>query len=302
MALVREPPDSAAASEGSTCPARLGPFIIEREIGRGGSGVVFAARLEGRAVALKVPRDDLIEQDRQRFLREAALLARVAHPAIVEILGSGTFPDGRPYLAMPLLKGVPLSRRIDRGALPVEFAIELFTPLAEAVVHLHAMGIVHRDIKLENVFYIESEARLVLLDFGIAREIGRHPASTQTVAVFRGTPATMAPERLFGARATTSSDVFELSVLLFAMLTGTVPWGDSIDPKTRKAPRRPADFGVDLPGALSQAIMGALATEPLQRPTAAELLSRLVNTDSPRAVPAQRDPFARETQDLLPRI
>src|SRR5262249_48323033 len=85
--------------------ARRGPFAIERELGRGGMGVVYAARHEGKKVALKVSIDDLSERDRKHFLAEAELLSRISHPAVIEILDSGAFEDGRPYLVMPLLEG-----------------------------------------------------------------------------------------------------------------------------------------------------------------------------------------------------
>jgi eukaryotic-like serine/threonine-protein kinase len=197
---------------------QLGPFAIERELGRGGMGVVYAARQEGRRVALKVSIDDLPERDRKHFLEEAALLSRISHPGVVEILDSGLFDDGRPYLVMPLLDGKTLAERLQRGRIETDLALRLFAQLAGAVAALHEVGIVHRDIKSENVMYLEQEERLVLLDFGIAREIDRPASTTTRMNLVRGTPGCMAPERFFGTRASASSDVYELAVVLYAMV------------------------------------------------------------------------------------
>src|SRR5262249_20716754 len=156
--------------------------------------------------------DDLPERDRKHFLAEAELLSRISHPGVIEILDSGAFDDGRPYLVMPLLEGETLSTRLGRGRLDADLALRLFAQLAGAVAALHDAGIVHRDIKPENVMYLEDEERLVLLDFGIAREVD-HPTSTTTrMNLVRGTPGCMAPERYFGVRASAASDVYELGV------------------------------------------------------------------------------------------
>jgi serine/threonine protein kinase len=183
---------------------RLGPFVIERELGRGGMGVVYAARHDGRQVALKVSLEDIPGRDKKHFLQEAELLSRIAHPGIVEILASGTLDDGRPYLVMPLLAGRTLAERLQRGRIEPDLALRLFAQLAGAVAVLHDAGIVHRDIKPENVIYLEDEERLVLLDFGIARDIDRPASTTTRMNLVRGTPGFMAPERFFGTPAARS--------------------------------------------------------------------------------------------------
>jgi serine/threonine-protein kinase len=278
--------------------AHVGAFVLDREIGRGGSAVVWAAWWRGREIALKIPHEDLDGRDKKRFQEEADLLARVAHDGVIEVLDSGTLPDGRPYLAMPLLAGEALSVRLERGKLGLKPALRLFSQLANAVVHLHEEGLVHRDIKPENVVYIEDEEKLVLLDFGIARELDRPPSTTTQANVVRGTPATMAPERFFGARATASSDVYELAVVLYAMVTGRMPWEDGTDPQARLFPKRPSEFGIELPNQLVDAIFEALSTRAESRPTARELLTKVRSALD--AASQQVSLPERTTQDLPP--
>jgi eukaryotic-like serine/threonine-protein kinase len=263
----------------------LGPFVLERELGRGGAGVVYAARHHGRRVALKISIDELPERDKEHFLQEAELLARVSHPAVIEILDSGTLDDGRPFLVMPLLEGETLGARIARGRLEPDLAVRLFTQLAGAVAALHDAGIVHRDIKPENVMYLEAEERLVLLDFGIARELTRPTSTTTRMNLVRGTPGCMAPERFFGVRASASSDVYELGVVLYAMLVGHLPWDDPTDPEARLRPRHPAELGIELPVGLGHLLLEALSTRPDRRPSIRDLTVRVRGIDTASFVP-----------------
>jgi serine/threonine-protein kinase len=253
-------------------PDTLGEFAIEHELGRGGSGVVYAARQAGRVVALKVLRneDAATPKERQRFLSEARNLAKVQHPGVVRVVDVGELPDGRPYLAMERLHGATLADKVMMtGRMPVEQALVLFEQLVAAVAALHAVGLVHRDIKPENIM-IEGE-RLVLLDLGIARELSDLPSTTTQAGLQRGTPAYMAPERFFGARATVSSDVYETAVVLYVMVTGALPW-DPTSPKDRMTPRAPTGVSEEL----GKALMTALGFEPVHRPKTIEELARLI--------------------------
>jgi serine/threonine-protein kinase len=229
---------------------------------------VYAAEHEGQRLALKVPHPDqpLTARERQRFLEEVRMMARVAHPAIVEVVDAGIFEDGTPYMAMPRLEGRTLAERIARdGRLSLERALELFEQLADAISALHEAGLVHRDLKPENVFLVEEERRAILLDFGIAKDRSAPQVST-TTGVVRGTPATMAPERFLGAAATEASDIYELAVVLYVMLVGRLPWDDDTDLDARLKPRSPIDAGVPLPAMLASELMCALATRPQVRP------------------------------------
>ena len=257
-------------------PDTLGEFAVEHELGRGGSGVVYAAVWGAREVALKVLREDeaATARERERFLAEARHLAKVTHPGVVRVLAVGELPDGRPFLAMERLRGSTLAERLIMQRVSVEHALVLFEQLASAVGALHAAGLVHRDIKPENIMLVRDGGteRIVLLDFGIARGVDDLPSTTTQAGLQRGTPAYMAPERFFGARATVSSDVYETAVVLYVMLTSALPWADPRSPKERMHPRPPSAAGVTLPETLEAALVKALDPEPLHRPATIDAL------------------------------
>lgn len=262
-------------------PTQLGEFHIESVLGEGGSGTVYAALWGHREVALKVLRDAWLPSDseRRRFLDEARLLADVNHPGVVRILGFGELPDGRPYLAMERLEGESLAARLARGALAAERTLELFAQLCQAVQTLHERGLIHRDIKPENVFLVRDERYAVLLDFGIAKPMDAPDSTVTRDGGVRGTPAYMAPERFFGSAANTSTDIYELGVVLYAMLTGRLPWDGANDPVTRLNPLRPSDLGISLPGGLEGVLLQALASRAEGRPpTVADLALRVTQS------------------------
>ncbi len=275
----------------------VGDFEIEGVLGEGGSAIVYAARRRrgvgggasagsgggvtseggvasdaaptldrGEELALKVLRPELLLSERESaaFLEEAHRAQRVRHPSLVEIQEAGMLPDGRPYLVMPRIRGECLAERVKRGPFAVESALRLFRGLAEAIETLHAAGLVHRDIKPENVFVEGAEARLVLLDLGIARDIDA-PASTTTQAgLVRGTPAYMAPERFFGTRASALTDTYEAAVLLYVMLTGRLPWEQAQEARGRMSPRDPRTL-VTMAEPLAGALLRALSIDDRAR-------------------------------------
>jgi serine/threonine-protein kinase len=251
-------------------PARIGDYEVEGVLGEGGSAVVYAARGEAGEVALKVLRADAAvgEREIQRFLDEARHLARVVHPNLVRVQAAGTLPDGRPFLAMTRLRGETLAARLGRGPLALDEALRLFRPIVDAVAAIHEAGLLHRDLKPENVFLEAEGGRPVVLDLGIAREQG----AATTTGLVRGTPATMAPERFFGAGASEATEVYELALLLYAMLTGRSPWGDAADVEARLHARPPHEIVKEIPEALSEAIMTALSTRAERRPRSAKEL------------------------------
>jgi serine/threonine protein kinase len=280
----------------------LGSFSARRIVGEGGSGVVYEIDGDdGTSVALKVLRTELAASDRERdrFLREAKRMQRLSHPSLVPLLTAGVLPDGRPYLTMPLLHGETIIKRVRRtGAMPMGEALHLFDTITGAVEALHAGGLVHRDIKPENVI-IEADAsggsRAVLLDFGIAADLDGDPTTTTIEGRLRGTPAYMAPERFFGAAATVRSDVYELTVLLYVMLTGKLPWSSEASASDRLDPADPRLARPEIPGALSAAMLRALSTRPEMRPESAASLAEIVT----RAANEGPDPEpARFTTDI----
>ena len=280
------------ASEG--LPEELGDFRVRGLLGEGGSGTVYDASWGHRRVALKVLRRELLktEREQERFLAEASLLQAVDHPGVVKVLGSGRLPDGRPYLAMEHLDGESLALRIARGALALGDALALFDQLASAVHALHLRGLVHRDIKPENIILTGQYA--VLLDFGIAKAENA-PASTITQeGSIRGTPAYMAPERFFGAAASPATDVYELAVVFFAMITGRLPWDNVADPAARLNPPRPSELGHPVPAPLESVLLQALSTRAEARPPSVAELARGMH------LAAGGTAAPRHTEDLPP--
>lgn len=275
--------------------------------------MVYAARWGHRQVALKVlhPTQVANERERERFFAEARLLADITHPSVVKVLGVDALPDGRPYLAMEMIEGETLATRLRRGPLPLADALGLFEQLVGAVDALHKRGLVHRDLKPENIMLVNGATGqfVVLLDFGIAKELDA-PASTVTQeGAVRGTPAYMAPERFFGQPASPATDIYELAVVLYAMLVGRLPWGEAGDASARLNPTPPSKNGAQLPAKLETALLAALSTRPEARPPSAGAFFGAVRTatsgstgrvrqtaDIPAPTPAPEDsevsPFA----------
>jgi eukaryotic-like serine/threonine-protein kinase len=197
-----------------------GRYRIERTLGVGGMGSVYAAHDErlGRRVALKLLRSDLAAdtKSRDRFLAEAQIAAQLVHPHIVRTYDVGDAPEG-PYLVQELLAGQTLDTHIP---LPPQEAIAVARGVAEALSYIHGQGYVHCDIKPQNIMLQGDPAtpHAVLLDFGIARVEGT--ATTTLIA----TPHYLAPERATGAAPTASSDLYALGIVLFHTLAGNPPF------------------------------------------------------------------------------
>ena len=216
---------------------RVGPWRIEREIGRGGMGAVYlVARADGafeQTAALK--RVALGGPGRaQRFVQERQILAGLDHEGIARLVDGGVADDGTPYLVMEYVRGEPITAYCDARRLGVEDRVRLFTQVCEAVGHAHRHLVVHRDLKPSNVFVCEDEGgrpRVKLLDFGIAKLLEADPeaALTQT-ALPHLTPEYAAPEQVTGGAVTTATDVYSLGVLLYELLAGRRPY--AIGPPT----------------------------------------------------------------------
>ncbi len=280
-----------------TAPASLGHFVVAGVLGSGGSSTVYDVTGEREATthyALKVLREDqaLSDGERQRFFDEAARMRKVEHPALVPLVEAGELPDGRPYLLMPRISGETLARRVARGPLSTDEAVRHVGALADGLAALHAAGMVHRDVKPENIVVQHGVPdRAMLLDFGIAREIEGASGTTTARGHVRGTPAYMAPERFFGAPASVSSDVYELGVVFYMMLTGRLPWSAEAYAAERLNPRSPEEAGV--PRALAIVCLRALCTRPEMRPQSAEAFAAAV-----RDAALEPSQVVRTTADL----
>jgi eukaryotic-like serine/threonine-protein kinase len=215
------------ASEWATPRRRIGAYRLERRIGRGGMGEVWlAARADGQfeqRVAIKLVRAGLgVELLVSRFQQERRLLARLNHPNIARLLDGGVSADGRPWLAMEYVEGEPIFDFCEHRGLDLRARIEMIRQLCGAVEYAHRNLIVHRDIKPGNVL-VTVDGSPKLLDFGIAKLIESEAGATPT-ALPMLTPRYASPEQLRGDPVTTLSDVYSLGVLVFELLTGSLPY------------------------------------------------------------------------------
>lgn len=206
-------------------------YRITGELGRGGMATVFEAeRADGvykQKVALKVLRRGLdTEEVVRRFHAERDILSSLAHPNVASLLDGGTTADGRPFLVMQRVEGEPITRWADAQELDVHERLRLFLQVADAVAFAHRRLVVHRDIKPSNVL-VDRQGRVVLLDFGIAKLIdpvdGSHGELTRTGSRLL-TPEYASPEQARGEAVTTGSDVYQLGILLYLLLTGRRPF------------------------------------------------------------------------------
>ncbi|MGV3625636.1 MAG: protein kinase domain-containing protein [Archangium sp.] len=261
-------------------------FRLTRLVGEGAMGTVFQAVDErlGRRLALKFIRGAMLsERGLQRFQDEARTTARFSHPHIVTVYAAGVFA-GRPYLALEYLDGPTLRERIDHQPLTVPEALRACRAIAEALAEAHRHGVVHADLKPENVI-VPRDGRLRVVDFGLARLMG-----TDHVAA-SGTPAYMAPERWLGSAPSPAMDVWALGVLLHELIEGKRPWADH-----ELAQLAYSDTAVKLGAKVSASpsaalIAACLAIEPAERPSAAELVARLERSLSGAHGDETRSPF-----------
>jgi len=210
---------------------RVGPYLIESEIGQGGMGVVWRAkRADGRfegTVALKFVH--LAASGRaaeERFRHEGHLLGRLNHPHIARLLDAGVFEEAHPYLVLEYVEGVAIDAYCERENLGIAARVALFLDVLQAVAHAHSHLVVHRDLKPSNLI-VTPDGTVKLLDFGIAKLLddasgALAPASRQST-VWALTPQYAAPEQLLGQPITTATDVYALGLVLYLLLTGAHP-------------------------------------------------------------------------------
>lgn len=273
-------------------------YTVEGELGRGGMGVVFNARDERlkRRVAVKVLPPDLAfrEEIRLRFLREAETAARLSHPHIVPIHSVGEGPDGLVYFVMAYVDGESVAQKLKRrGHLPPEEARRVMIETADALSAAHAVGIIHRDVKPDNILLEGSRGRVVVTDFGIAKALSSSTGGGTLTAtgVAIGTPHFMSPEQAAGDREIDGrSDLYSLGVVAYQMLTGELPFTAPTVPgilmkQITELPPAISDKAPDCPEDLAACVMRCLEKEPEARWPTADALRRALES---RSTPAYR--------------
>ncbi|MBL8898132.1 MAG: serine/threonine protein kinase [Planctomycetes bacterium] len=225
------------ASEGTAELGSIGPYTLLGRLGEGGFGAVYLARQERpvrRELALKILKGGVEEQAIARFEIEQRALALMDHPCIARVFDGGADESGRPYLALELVRGQPITKYADQRGLDVRARLELLVAVCHGVHHAHQKGVLHRDLKPANVLIAEQDGRPApkIIDFGIAkafgalreRALGDSPVATERHQLL-GTPQYMSPEQAASSPdLDTRTDIYSLGVLLYELLTGATPF------------------------------------------------------------------------------
>ncbi len=270
-------------SRGNFPKTRVGEVIDDKYrlvglLGTGGMGEVYEAQhvYLGRKVAVKLLRPELTANPEavQRFHREAQAASNIGHDCIVEILDFGKLDDGTNYLVMEYLEGTPLSDITVQGPVDPLRGLDIMIQMCDGLAAAHRSGIIHRDMKPENVFLVHDShgrERVKILDFGIAKvtdnESDQH--LTKTGAIF-GTPHYMSPEQAKGEPLDQRSDIYSVGVIMYELFTGTVPFkGESfmgvLTQHITSAPPPPSQIRSDIPPVIEEIILRAIAKEPENR-------------------------------------
>ncbi|MDX6742916.1 serine/threonine-protein kinase [Actinocorallia sp. A-T 12471] len=276
-------------------PKSVGGYPLLGRIGSGGMGTVYLAEGEdGARVAVKTIHPRLAEDAvfRARFADEAALAGRVASFCTAAIVAHGEdtalHAAGLPYIVSEYIGGVPLARRVNEsGPLPASDLHGVASGVATALAAIREAGLVHRDLKPSNVVLTLSGPRVI--DFGIARALDASTSWTTTGTVL-GTPGWMAPEVLVGGSATPAADVFAWGLLMAYAGTGRPAFGEgqALDVARRVVQEEPDLRGLE-DGPLKDLVRAALAKKPENRPTAPELMMRLVGREENAAAPPEEE-------------
>ncbi len=262
---------------------KLGPFVIEKELGSGAMGTVYRAQYKEKKqrVAIKVmaPGTGSSEVAQARFQRESEILKQLRHPNIVRLLATGRYKTS-PFYAMEYIEGESLDRILARrGRLSWEEVIALGRQLCAALKHAHDQGIVHRDLKPSNLMILP-DGTVKLTDFGIAKDLDLTGLTATNCTV--GTASYMSPEQCRGERDISSrADLYSMGVMFYELLTGRKPFqAESVMEMflahAKKTPERPSRYVDNIPVWMDNLIMQLLAKKPEERPYSAEKVAELL--------------------------
>ncbi len=265
-----------------------GRYRLLGKIGQGGMGTVYLAEhgLSGRRVALKIIRRELESSSvaRSRFLRECESLERIDSPHVVQVLESGESPAGEIYLVMERLLGTTLGERLDSGALPLDDVPAIGAQIASALAAAHGKGVVHRDLKPDNVFLCQ-DGLVKVLDFGIARLLdgqtldGGGAKKLTATGTIVGTPAYMSPEGAAGETVGPQGDLYSLGVILYEMVSGQPPFWDEkpVLVLGKHLKEKPPPLPPSVPPELARLIDALLQKDPSKRPASADEIVRVLS-------------------------
>ena len=262
---------------------RLGDYEVHQVVGEGGMGIVYRGvqPVIQKNVAIKVLRREVSGDALlvKRFLGEARAVTAIGHRNIIDVFTMGELADGRPYIVMEFLEGIPLDKYLkERAPLGPLEAVEMLVDIAAPLQAAHAAGIVHRDLKPSNVFLVKQSdgtRYLKLLDFGLAKQsFDGHSAQTSAMMV-TGTPDYMSPEQARGAEVSPRSDLYSLGVMAYEMLTGTIPFRgatpmDVLIKHVQAEPQRPSDLVNGIPESLEDLVLSLMRKKATDRPAPAE--------------------------------
>jgi serine/threonine-protein kinase len=283
---------AAAPARRATPPLQPGTLFaqryrIEQALGRGGMGAVYRARdcQVDETVALKLLQPEAVAADPsllERFKQELRLARRITHRSVVRTHDLGV-AEGVPYISMECVEGITLKQLIrSRGALPLGVGLSVAKQLAQGLGAAHEVGIVHRDVKPQNVLIVPETGELKVTDFGIARTTALEGAAGLTAhGTALGTPDYMPPEQALGLPADARSDLYSLAVVLFEAFTGRLPFEkdsalEVVMAHLKQGPPAPSGLVPGLPRALDQLILRGLEKDPARRwQSTAELLQAL---------------------------
>jgi tRNA A-37 threonylcarbamoyl transferase component Bud32 len=275
----------------------IGPYKITAKIGEGGMAVVYKGYQQSlnRYVAIKVLRSELAQDEQfvTRFRREALAVAELSHPNILHVYDAGV-AHGMYYIVMAYVDGGSLRDLIAQGPMEMDYAVSMAAQLADALDHAHRQGIVHRDVKPNNVL-ITRDGRPLLTDFGIAKALNETQALTRTGTSI-GTPEYMAPEQIQGQKVDGRTDIYALGIVLYEMLVGWAPFSATtpvaaLYKQVNEPPPPLRQANISVPDWLDAVVIKALAKRPQDRyqhsgEFAEALRQRRAPTRVPPPVPA----------------
>ena len=284
-------------------------YLIEKELGRGGMGVVYLARdlqLVSRPVVVKLLLEDSLQNSWivNKFRHEIDALSRVDHPNIVGIFDAGEMTDGKPYIVMQYVEGTNLRSAIEASGMDFSRAANLFRQIGRALSAAHEKAIYHRDLKPENIMLqrlSDDDEQAKVIDFGVAKVKDSLMAPSTGTSATAGTVLYMAPEQLENKPITASADIYALGIIAYEVLTGRRPFNPESSFQLLEMQRagvrvRPQDLRPGLPAAAQSAILKALSFDPVDRHRRAqEFGDELWRALSPQVENAYKTPTVRDT-------